>query len=85
MKLKMIEQNEKCNIWINIGAILFGIFLGFFVVDGIRAGAARIFSEEANLHWSIGFWGERFILRTIVSIIGTTFGGFVAGIMAWVI
>lgn len=75
-------MDEKSNVWVNIGAILFGIFIGSFVVDAIRAGATRIFPEEADLYWAIGFWGERFILRTIVSIIGTAFGGFAAGIIA---
>lgn len=78
----MVEQNKKSNIWVNIGAILFGIFLSSFVVDAIRAGATRIFTEEAGLYWAIGFWGERFILRILVSVIGTAFGGFAAGIIA---
>lgn len=75
-------MDEKSNAWVNIGAILFGIFIGSFVVDAIRAGATRIFQEEADLYWVIGFWGERFILRTIASVIGTAFGGFAAGTIA---
>lgn len=77
----MAERNNYNNIWVNIGAILFGIFLSSFIIDSIRAGASRVFPEEAE-YWAIGFWADRFILRTIASIIGTAIGGFAAGAIA---
>lgn len=79
MNTEIIDHiNKESRVFKQIGGVLFGILIGFVITDGIQRGALFVFPQEKG-DWAPGFWGSHHILRVIASIIGTFFGGYVAG------
>jgi len=65
-----------------IGSVVFGVGVGIFCFMAASLGVEFALRQEDITGWGLLFWGDHWLMRSVVGIVSAALGGFAAGLGA---